>query len=316
MDRRVVTVFGASGFLGRHVVRRLARQGVVVRAAVRDVEAAAFLKTFGDVGQVVPMAIDVGDPALVELAVRDADAVINLVGILFEKGRRTFQRLHVEAAASVAKAAAAAGARRLVHVSAIGADQGSPSSYARTKGLGEAEVLRAFPDATILRPSVIFGPEDDFFNRFAGMTRVSPALPLFGGGATRLQPVYVGDVAEAVVVALGRPETRGRTYELGGPRIYTFRELMALVLSSIGRGRLLAPLPFAVGGVLGFFTEFLPKPPLTRDQLLLLRRDNVVSAGALTLADLDIQATPAEIVVPDYLVRYRPPRAKGVLAAR
>jgi NADH dehydrogenase len=304
-DPRLATVFGGSGFLGRHLVRRLAADGWRLRVAVRDPEAAAFLKPMGDVGQVAPMAADVRDEAAVARAVEGADAVVNLVGILFERGRRTFQAIHVEGAGRIAARAAAAGASRLVHVSAIGAAAGGPSRYAHTKGAGEAAVRAAFPSATILRPSIVFGPEDDFFNRFAALARIAPALPLVGGGRTRFQPVYVGDVAEAIRRALEDPATAGRTFELGGPRIYTFRELLALVLAETGRRRALVPLPFAVASLQAAFLECLPVPPLTRDQVTLLRSDNVVASGAATLADLGIAATPVESIVPGYLARFR-----------
>lgn len=308
MDRRVVTVFGASGFIGRHLVTRLAQDGYVIRAAVRDVDAALFLKTAGAVGQVVVVQANVADPASVAAAVSGAEAVVNLVGILAEGGRkRTFRRLHVEGTATVAAAAAAAGVRRLVQVSAIGADAQSEAAYARTKAAGEAAARAAFPEVTVVRPSVVFGPEDRFFNRFAGMARISPALPLIGGGKTRFQPVYVLDVAKAIAAILADPATRGRTYELGGPRVYTFRQLMELVLAETRRCRLLLPLPFGLAAFEAWFLEKLPRPLLTRDQVKLLRRDNVVGADAPGLAALGIEPTAAEAVLPAYLARFRPP---------
>jgi NADH dehydrogenase len=275
-----------------------------VRVAVRDPVGAAFLQPLGDAGQIVPVAADVTKPATVEAAVRDADAVINLVGILYERGRRTFQRVHVDGAGNVARAAAAAGAKRLVQLSAIGADADSPAAYGRTKMAGEKAVKGAFPGATIVRPSVVFGPEDDFFNRFASMARFLPALPVF---ATSFQPVYVGDVADAVNKIIDDPATAGLTYELGGPRVIGFRELMELVLSETRRRRLLLPIPLAIAEIEAWFLEKLPVPPLTRDQVKLLESDNVVSAKALTFKDLGIEPTAVEAILPTYLHQYRPP---------
>jgi NADH dehydrogenase len=228
------------------------------------------------------------------------------VGILFESGASKFSAVQAEAPGTIAKAASAAGAGRLVHLSAIGADAASPSVYARTKAAGEAAVAAAFADAAILRPSIVFGPEDGFFNRFGALARVLPALPVYGGGTTRFQPVYVGDVADAVMAALDREEAKGRTYELGGPRIYTFRALMDYVIAETGRRRLVLDLPYSVGELQARLFELLPTPPLTRDQLLLLRRDNVVAEGALTLADLGIAPKALEAIVPAYLARFRP----------
>ena len=306
MTTRVATVFGASGFLGRHVVSRLAQNNWVVRAAVRRPRRADFLKPLGDVGQVVPMAVSVRDPALVEAAVQGADAVVNLVGILFERGSQSFEAVHAEGASNVAQAATTAGVRHLVHVSAIGADPNGAADYARSKGAAEAAVRAAFPEAVILRPSIVFGPEDSFFNRFAAMCSWTPALPLVGGGKTRFQPVYVGDVADAVMAAIRRPESRGKTYELGGPKIYTFKELLELLLKQIHRRRLLVPLPFPLASLQAAFLELLPEPLLTRDQVRLLKVDNVVGEGALTLADLGIEATHPEVILPRYLERFRP----------
>ena len=305
MELQNVTVFGGSGFLGRYLVKRLAARGVRVRAAVRDPERAGFLKPMGNVGQVMPVPADVRSDAAVRRAVEGADAVVNFVGVLYERGRQTFGAIHVEGARRVAAAAAAAGASRFVHISAIGADPESGSAYARSKAAGERAVAEAFPGATIVRPSIVFGPEDSFFNRFGAMARIAPALPLIGGGETRFQPVYVGDVADAIVRILDDPETAGRTYELGGPRIYTFRELMQLVLQETGRRRLLLPLPFALAKLQAAFLQFLPHPPLTPDQVELLKRDNVVGAGAPGLAELGIKPTAVEAVIPTYMFRYR-----------
>jgi len=244
MAERVVTVFGGSGFIGRYLVQRLARQGWIIRVAVRHPQSALFLKPCGDVGQIVPLAASLQCEESIAAAVEGATAVVNLVGILYERGRQTFRTVHVEGAERVARAAAAAGAGRLVHMSALGADSASPSAYARTKAEGERLVLASFPGASVIRPSIVFGPEDAFFNRFARLARFLPALPLIGGGRTRFQPVYVGNVADAMVAVLADPASAGITYELGGPRIYTFRELMEILLREIGRRRLLLPLPF------------------------------------------------------------------------
>jgi uncharacterized protein YbjT (DUF2867 family) len=305
MARGLITVFGGSGFIGRHLVRRLARQGWTIRVAVRRPSAANFLKPMGDVGQITPVRASIQDPVAVQAAVSGARAVVNLVGILYERGTRSFAAVHARGAHTVAEVCAGAGVERLIHMSAIGADLHAEAEYARSKGAGEAAVKTAFPKATILRPSVVFGPEDDFFNRFAVMARLSPALPLIGGGHTRFQPVYVGDVAEAIAACLVDPATAGNTYELGGPRIYSFKELMELLMAQIGRQRLLLPLPFTLASFQAMFLEKLPVPPLTRDQVTLLRRDNVVAAGALGLSDLGIAPTSVESIVPTYLARYR-----------
>lgn len=302
---RRVTVFGGSGFIGRHLVRRLAARGDVVRVAVRDPVAAAFLKPMGNVGQIVPMRVDIRDQAAVDEAVRGADAVVNLVGILAEGGRQRFDAIQGEGATRIAAAAKAAGVPRFVQVSAIGADAGSPSGYARSKAAGEAGVRRHYPDAPILRPSVVFGPEDDFFNRFARLAQFAPALPLVGGGTTRFQPVYVGDVAAAIEVALDSADASGRTFELGGPRVVDMREVLDYVLAQTRRRRALVNLPFPVANALAAILEKLPAPQLTRDQVKLLRVDNVVAAGAHDLHSLGIEPTPIEAVVPRYLETYR-----------
>jgi NADH dehydrogenase len=301
MDRLVVTVFGGSGFVGRHLVRRLANDERIVRVAVRDTERASFLRMYGQPGQVVLIPAEVTRPESVERAVAGADWVVNLVGILYQRGKRSFQRIHVDGAATVAKAARAAGSKRFVQMSALGADPNSPAEYARTKAGGEEAAKAAFATVSIVRPSVIFGPEDDFFNRFAAMARISPVLPVF---PTRFQPVYVGDVGDAILRLLTDAKTEGNTYELGGPRVVSFREVLELVMQYTGRRRLM-PLPWSLASLQAFFLEFLPVPPLTRDQLKLLRRDNVVSAGALTLADLGITPTAVEVILPTYLSRFR-----------
>lgn len=303
--RKVATVFGGSGFIGRYVVKRLAERGYVVRVAVRDPEAALFLKPMGAPGQVVPVGVSVTDDAGVAAVVSGAEVVVNLVGILHETRKATFKAIQGEAPGRIGRAAAATGARAVVQISAIGADPASQSAYARSKAEGEQSIRAAFPGATVLRPSIVFGPEDAFFNRFAALAQFAPALPLYGGGETKFQPVYVGDVADAVMAALDRAEAAGRTYELGGPRTYSFRELLAYILKVTGRRRLLVPLPWSVGRLQARLLELLPDPPLTRDQLLLLQTDNVVAPGALTLAEFGIQPKAVEAIVPVYLARFR-----------
>ncbi len=311
---QLVTVFGGSGFIGRYVVRRLVRAGHRVRVAIRRPDEGLFLKPFGAVGQIDLVQANVRDDASVARAVAGADAVINLVGILYEGGRQTFDAVQAEGAGCIARAAAAAGVARLIHISAIGAAADSPSEYAKAKAEGETAVREAFPTATILRPSVVFGAEDDFFNRFGRMARFAPALPLIGGGQTRFQPVFVDDVACAIFNALTREDAAGRTYELGGPKVYTFEEIMNLVLETTCRRRALVPVPFFAAKLLGSVLGLLPVPPLTRDQVVLLERDNVVGPGAPGLADLGVAPTPAEAVVESYLARYR--RGGTKVAAR
>lgn len=305
MANRVVTVFGGSGFIGRYLVQRLAQDGWVIRVAVRHPGRAAFLKPLGDVGQITPLCATLQDEEAVAAAVDGADAVVNLVGLLYEKGTQSFGAVHFEGAERAARLAKAVGARRFVQMSSIGADPDAEADYARSKGAGEAAVRGAFPEATILRPSIVFGPEDGFFNRFAMIARLSPFLPLIGGGHTRFQPVYVVDVAEAANRALNDAACAGQTYELGGPTVYTFKQLMQLLLQQIGRRRLLLPIPFEIAELQGAVLERLPVPPLTRDQVRLLRHDNVVSPEALTLADLGITPTAPEVILPTYLDRYR-----------
>jgi len=300
----VATVFGGSGFIGRYVVRRLARAGKTVRVAVRDTEGALFLKTAGRIGQIVPLHAPVTDDAAVKRAVAGADWVVDLVGVLAESRAATFQAIHVDAAARVAAASAAAGVKRLVHMSAIGADPASDSRYAASKGEGEKAVRAAFPGATILRPSIVFGPEDNFFNRFAGMTRIMPFMPVIEG-ATRMQPVYAGDVADAVLAALQSDAAVGKTYELGGPKTWLFVDLLAYILKVTGRKLPLVNMPVPLVRLQACLLEMLPGKLLTRDQLKLLAHDNVVGSGALGFSDLGISPTAVEMVVPDYLRRFR-----------
>jgi uncharacterized protein YbjT (DUF2867 family) len=304
MNHRVV-VLGGSGFIGRYIVKRLAERGDVVAVGGRHAAAAKFLKLKGDVGQVGLFNIAIDDERLLPAFLAGNAAVVNCVGILRESGRQRFDRVHHTAPARLARLAREAGVERLIHISAIGADPRSSSAYARSKAAGEQAVRDAFPTATILRPSIVFGPEDQFFNRFAALAMVSPVLPLIGGGLSRFQPVYVGDVADAAVRCLDDPASAGRTYELGGPKVYTFRALMELLLEEVHRKRLLVDIPFSIASLQARLMAILPNPPLTADQVEMLKRDNVVSAGALTLATLGITPTALEAILPTYLDRFR-----------
>ncbi len=302
--RNVATVFGGSGFIGRYVVKRLAGAGYVVRVAVQDPEGALFLKPMGAVGQVVPLFASLANQATVDRAVEGAEVVVNLVGILAERRPGDFQRVQGEGAANVARASAAAGVVRLVHVSAIGADAASPSAYARAKAFGEAAIHAAMPSATILRPSLVFGPEDQFFNRFASMAQMLPFMPVISG-ATKFQPVYVVDVAEAVMAALTRPDARGTTYELGGPQVLTFREILVWILAETRRDRRLVTIPPGLARLQASVMERIPGKPFTRDQLVLLSRDNIANPDLPGLVALGVTPTPFEVIVPAYLGRYR-----------
>ena len=329
---RIVTIFGGTGFLGRHTVQRLAREDWGIRVATRRPERAGFLRPCGDVGRVVPLQANARDDDSVRRAVEGACAVVNLCGILHERGRQTFAAIHVEAADRIARAAAEAGAAHLLHVSALGADAASPSAYARSKAAGETAVRAAFPTATIFRPSLVFGPEDGFFNRLAALLRLAPVLPLFfagpprlemdglfprltcAAGTTRFQPVFVGDVAEAAHRVLDARTPPGEVYELGGPSVYSYAELTALVLAETRRKALLLPVPFLAASALAQLLRFAPDPPLTPDQVTLLKIDNVVAPGARGLADLGVAATAVELVLSTYLDVYRRGRADSAPA--
>jgi NADH dehydrogenase len=304
----LVAVFGGSGFLGRHVVRALAKRGYRVRVAVRRPELAGYLQPMGRVGQIHAVQANLRYADSVAAAVRDADAVINLVGILFERGQQRFGAVMTEGAQTVARAAQAIAAP-LVHVSAIGADEKSSSGYARAKAEGERLVLAAHRDAVIVRPSIVFSPEDDFFNRFAALARIAPALPLVGGGHTRMQPVFAGEVAEAIAKAVDGDLRSGFVYELGGPDVRSFKELMQFVLATTRRRRLLVPVPFALMKLQAGVLQFLPKPPITPDQVELLKRDNIVSEDAKrdgrTLEAIGITPESIGAIVPTYLWRFR-----------
>ena len=305
MRQNRVAILGGAGFIGRYIVKRLAERGDVVAVGGRDAASARYLRLKGEVGQVGLFNLSIDDESLLPAFVAGNDAVINLVGILHESGRQRFETLHHVGPARLARLAREAGVERFVHISALGADPRSPSIYARTKAAGEGAVRDAFPTATILRPSVVFGPEDQFFNRLATMAMISPVIPLIGGGETRFQPVYVGDVAEAAVRVIDDSTTAGRTYELGGPKVYTMRELTELLLAEIHRKRLLVNLPFGLAGLQARLLSLLPEPPLTPDQVEMLKRDNVVGAGALTLEALGITPTAVEAILPTYIDRFR-----------
>lgn len=309
-QQKIATVFGGTGFIGRYVVRELARAGYTIKIATRIPERAYFLKTAGTVGQVVPVLCDYRDVSSIASVVRGSDVVVNCIGILFEKRRGDFQRIHTGFPGMIAQACAAGGVDRLVHLSSLGADTGR-SKYARSKLAGEAALHKAFPSAIILRPSVVFGPEDEFFNMFAGLARFLPVLPLIGGGRTKFQPVYAGDVAMAVMGALSLPgigdqAPLGRIYELGGPEILTLRDVYQRLFLWTGRSRPLVTLPFMLARVQAFFlAQIPPRPILTPDQVTSLQTDTIVQPGMAGLDDLGVRPTGMELIVPAYLERFR-----------
>ena len=329
MKQPVVTVFGGSGFLGRSLVKRLAVAGYSVRVAVRDIEAALFLKVLGDTGQVVPWPADITRADQVAAAIDGAEMVVNLVGILFKSGRQRFDNIHETGAKTIADAARTAKVKRLVHISAIGAEEDSSSHYGRSKAAGIKAVKSVFPEASFVRPSIIYGVNDKFFNLFAGLTRITFVLPVFGcklmpkiklfpkgglmnfdlygNGGTKMQPVYVGDVADAITRILSDPATKGQTYDLGGPTVYSFKDLMELLLTVTRRNRLLVPMPFGLAKILAWFLEFWPSPLLTTDQVDSLKHDNVVSSNNPGFKELGIVPTSAEAILPTYLHRFRTP---------
>ncbi len=301
---KTATVFGGTGFVGSLVVRELAKRSIRIKVATRVPESAYFLKPAGSVGQVVPFACNYRDPASIALAVSGSDYVVNCVGILAEKKKGDFTRIHTDLPAEIAKACKNEGVKRLVHISALGIED-STSRYAQTKLEGEKLLHKNFKTATILRPSVIFGEGDSFFNMFAEMARYLPALPLIGGGWTRFQPVFAGDVADAAMAALEREDTPGNIYELGGPEILNFREIYQRLFKFTGRQRKLVKIPFCMAKIQAFFMGVIPNPPLTRDQVESLKTDNVVSQKALNLEDLDIHPTALDLILPLYLETYR-----------
>jgi uncharacterized protein YbjT (DUF2867 family) len=305
MKQHRAAVLGGSGFIGRYVVKRLAERGDVVTVGGRHAADAKYLRLKGEVGQVGLVNLAIDDDRVMPAFVAGNDVVVNLVGILYEGGGQRFEMAHHVGPARLARLAREAGVERFVHVSAIGADPRSTSRYARTKAAGEEAVRDGFPTATILRPSIVFGPEDQFFNRLAQAAMLSPVMPLIGGGDTRLQPVYVGDVADAIVHCIDEPSTAGRIYELGGPSVCTLRGLTELLLDEIGRKRLLVDLPFGLAALQARFLALLPNPPLTPDQVELLKSDNVVSPSSLGFDALGITPTTVETILPTYLDRFR-----------
>lgn len=305
MREGIVTVVGGTGFLGRYVVRALAREGFVVHVLSRSPKEAAEFKTFGDVGQIVIDYADITKPQTLEGKLKGSYAVVNLVGVLYERGSQNFTSLHAQGAEKLAKLAKAEGAERFVHISALGVETAVDSKYARTKLLGERAACSAMPQTTVLRPGIMFGPEDAFFNKFAQWACYAPFLPLIGGGKTRFQPVYAGDVATAVARALTGSSMVGKTYELGGQESYTFKQLMQFVCDITQRGPALVDVPFRAAKAIGALAELSPLPPmLTRDQVCLLKYDNVVSGQALTFSHLGIHPAGIDAIVPPYLSRF------------
>jgi len=329
MDRRIVTVFGGTGFVGRHIVKRLLERDFIVRVPTRSFERVKKLKPMGYLGQVVPVHCDVRNEESIKGAIEGSEAVINLLGILYQRGSSSFMNIHVKAAKRIAEEAKACGVKTFLHMSALGVDKNPHALYATSKLAGEKAVREAFPDAVIFRPSVIFGPEDNFLNQFATMARYSPVLPVIGApglpkveldkgkvdmlgdGGPKFQPVYVADVAEAFVTALVEGKFAGKTYELGGPEVYSFMGLLRDMLQMTRQRAILMPVPFWLASIKAFFLQFLPKPLLTPDQVRLLKTDNVVSEGAEGFAELGITPNSVEAIAPTYLKRFCPPRKSG-----
>ncbi len=306
MNNKTACIFGGTGFIGRQIVRELAKRGVTIKVATRVPERAYFLRPAGVVGQVVPVQCDYNDADSIKSAVQGCDYVVNCVGLLYEKkGKQSFQHAHVDVPARIATACAKNTIKAFVHVSALGVED-SQAKYAQTKLEGEKAVQANFPKATILRPSVVFGEGDDFFNKFAEMARYAPALPLIGGGETKFQPVFVGDVADAAIQCLEDSATQGKVYHLGGPEKVTFKEIYERLFEYTGRKRLLVTLSYPIAKVQARLLSLLPVPPLTMDQVELLKSDNVVADGAIGFADLDIEPTGMDVVLPHYLETYRP----------
>ncbi len=306
---KIVTLIGGSGFVGRHVARALAKRGYRIRVGCRRPDLAGHVQPLGSTGQIMPIQVNVRYPASLAAACDGAYAVMNLTGVLSSGGVQSFEAVHVFGAEACAKAARAAKASVFIQMSALGADVNSKSEYARSKGEGEVRAKAAFPGAVILRPSIVFGPEDNFFNQFAGMSRLAPALPLIGGGMTKFTPVFVGDVAEAVAKIIDSGEASGKTYELGGPEVFTFKQLLQFTLDTIGRKRLLLPVPWPIAKAMGTVMGILPGAPLTADQVELLKTDNVISDAATRdgrdLNGLGIAPSSIQGIVPSYLYRFR-----------
>ncbi len=304
MQYKKITVIGGSGFVGRALVQKLARTGARIRIGCRHVKEGHFLQTMGEVGQISIISCDVFSQQGLQSLIDGSEVVVNLLGIMSETGKQTFENVHINAADHIAKAAAALNVQRLIHMSALGADLQSESIYARTKALGEEAVLKAFPHATIVRPSLIFGKGDHFFNLFAQIALISPILPLIGGGHTNFQPIYVEDVAQCFFRIIENESTRGQTYELGGPNMYSFKELLMLMLETIGRKRFLIPIPFGIASLMGRVLELFPSPLLTRDQVALLKTDTVPAKNALTAQDLEVEVQSLTSILPLYLARF------------
>ncbi|MGH1397678.1 MAG: complex I NDUFA9 subunit family protein [Alphaproteobacteria bacterium] len=301
---KTATIFGGTGFVGKQIVRELAAKGFRVKVATRVPERAYFLKPYGNVGQVVPFQCDYSDPKSITQAIEGSEIVVNCIGILFENARQKFQGVHVDLPVRIAKAASKAGVSSFVHISALGCDTGT-SKYAQSKLEGEQGVFSNFKNAVILRPSIIFGEDDNFFNMFAGMSTVLPILPLIGGGTTKFQPVYVGDVADAVIAATNDANTHGKIYALGGPEVMSFKALFEKMFEYTQNPVPLVPVPFGLAKLQAFFLSLLPTPLLTRDQVESLKTDNIVAGDALTLIDLGVNATALDMILPNYLTRYR-----------
>jgi uncharacterized protein YbjT (DUF2867 family) len=306
MHGKVITIYGGSGFLGRYITQELAALGAIIRVGVRYPEEAAFLKPMGSVAQITPIAFNITSPETIDPLAKDADILINCVGILSESSNARFEGIHHKGAEYIAHAAANQNVKRLIHISALGANIKSTSLYAQSKAKGEEAMLKIFPEATILRPSIVFGSEDQFFNRFAKMAQLSPFIPLIGGGKTKFQPIYVNDIAHFVAACLLKDETKGQIFELGGPKIYTFKELMIQMLHDISRDNKFISIPFSMAKFLSYILQFFPGKPLTPDQVDLLKYDNICSGNFPGLSSLNIRPTPLEIITPAYLSRYRP----------
>ncbi|MDB2414713.1 complex I NDUFA9 subunit family protein [Rickettsiales bacterium] len=305
MEQKTVTVFGGSGFLGRHVVSKLLNSGYRVKIVSPNPESANNIKPASPLGKLVSVYGNITDNESVKSAIKGSYAVINLVGIMHTRGGNRFTAVHAQGAENIAKESYKANIKKLIHVSALGIDQPSKSIYARSKANGEKAVIAAYPNAVIFRPSIMFGTKDNFFNLFAKVACYSPVIPLFGGGKSQFQPVYVADVAQAIVKSINMPKTNGKIYELGGPKIYSFKELMELVLKYTKRKCLLISIPFSLATIQAFFMELMPNPLLTRDQVKLLKINNLVNEKALSFKDLKITPKSLESIVPKYLTRFK-----------
>ncbi len=305
---KIVTVFGGTGFIGRTLISALARSGAQIQIPSRSKKAVERVKTFGNVGQIVPVICDIKDDKTLEAIISQSDVVINLIGILYQSGKSTFKALHAELPKKIAELSKKYDVEKLVHISAIGVSQDNPCAYLRTKYEGEKALLKAFPNATVLRPSIVFGTDDSFFNKFASLATYMPVLPLplVGGGQTKFQPVYVCDVVDAILKSISDKSTNGKVYELGGPDVYSFKELMQKMLKEAGRNKALFPLPFWIAKLKSYILQLAPEPLLTPDQVEALKQDNVVSKKANTLKDLGIEPTSLDLILPDYMVQYRP----------